>query len=425
VGTKSQLSDNARQLLKRVKKRYLGSRDFNGLHVSRPTSSEGVLDAAIELVEAGLVQVVGPGDYLNIHIRPWPSRRTGAAQISELRELTENDYGVALYPMAKAMKGVKLPKKYERAPFSRAMARGRSTLEVAFFSTDVLEGYRNDARFRFGMGDFGISFGLTDEAYEEEEAERDFEGTTSLIHLGFGYDMRGYDPNDPDTSIVRRVAAFYGDLDDLTPAHQQRWASYQVDADGVDPHPVWFGSQMGRWPDGVGPFHRLTQELENINELWQNLWEMQLFRTHHTPDDFGWILRPDQREWDHFVLSLDKLLSDNIDPKALDRADAPKKNKAGQVLGTLARLELFMISKGVAKEKAKWALKPLRDVRTARQKPAHALRVNLTDKTLVRKQMSLMHDVDEVLINIRQWLASHPSNKGWVDPLDGLKDYPI
>lgn len=63
---------------------------------------------------------------MNIHIRPWPLRRTGAEQIAALRKLIENDYGVALYPLAKAMKGVKLPKKCEHAPFSRAMTRGRS-----------------------------------------------------------------------------------------------------------------------------------------------------------------------------------------------------------------------------------------------------------------------------------------------------------
>lgn len=39
--------------------------------------------------------------------------------------------------------------------------------------------------------------------------------------------------------------------------------------------------------------------------------------------------------------------------------------------------------------------------------------------------MCLKHDVDEVLINIRQWLASHPRNCAWADPMSGLKDYAI
>lgn len=420
---KADLSPNARELIKKVKRRYLNSRDFNGLHIRRDRTADAELEAAVELVEAGLVQVVGHSDYMNIHIRPWPSRRTSIEQIAELRELTDDDYGVALYPLAKAMESVKLPKRYEDAPFARAMARGRSTLEVAFFGADVLEGYRNDARFRFGMSDFGISFGLTDEASDDEDhADKD---NVSLIHLGFAYDMRKHDEGDPESPILRRVAAFYGDLKDLTPEHQQRWASYQVDADGVDPHPVWFASQMGNWPDGIGPFERLTQELRNINELYENVWGAKLFRTHQTPDDLGWILRADQREWDHFIHSMDKLLSDNINAAALDRSGVAKKNAAGQPLGTLVRLELFMTKNGVAPEKAKWALTPLRQVRVARQKPAHALRTNVTDKTFVRKQMRLMHDVDEVLINIRQWLASHPRNRAWTDPSSGLKDYPI
>jgi hypothetical protein len=417
------LSTGASDLLKKVRQRYLKSRDFNGLHIRPEQATAEEIEAAVELVEAGLVQVVGAADYMNIHIRPWPSRRTSAMQALELRELSEGDYGVALYPMAKVMKSVKLPKKYENIPFSRAMARGRSTLEVAFFSADVLEGYRNDARFRFGMSDFGINFWLTDEAYDDEDHfEKD---SVSLIHLGFGYDMRKYDPADPESPIVRRVAAFYGDLRELTPEHQQRWASYQVDADGIDPHPVWYSSQMGTWPDGIGPFQRLTQELENINNLFANVWGTQLFKTIETPDDFGWILRADQREWDHFVHSLDKLLSDNISGSALDDAGVVRANAKGQQLGTLARLEQFMIMNNVKPDNASWALKPLRAVRAARQKPAHALRSNVTDRTFVRKQMRLMHDVDEVMINFRQWLSSHPQNAGWQDPLSGLRDYPI
>lgn len=35
--------------------------------------------------------------------------------------------------------------------------------------------------------------------------------------------------------------------------------------------PVWYGSQMGHWPDGMGPFARLAQELEAVSDLFQNL----------------------------------------------------------------------------------------------------------------------------------------------------------
>lgn len=169
MAERDDLSASAREMLKKVKRRYMESRDFNGLHVSTTRNSRDEIEAAVELAKSGLIEVVGPSDYMNIHIRPWPSQRTVAEQIEELRELSDGVYGVCLYPKAKALKRMKLPQKFEDAPFARAMARGRSTLELAFFSSDVLESYRNDARYRFGMGDFGINFGLSDEAYDDKE----------------------------------------------------------------------------------------------------------------------------------------------------------------------------------------------------------------------------------------------------------------
>lgn len=423
MAAKDDLSTSASELLKKVKRRYMESRDFNGLHVSTTRNSRDEIETAMELVVAGLIEVVGPSDYMNIHIRPWPSRRTVGEQIEELRGLSEDDYGVCLYPKAKALKRLKLPKKFEDAPFARAMARGRSTLELAFFSPDVLEGYRNDARFRFGMSDFGVNFWLSDEAYDNKDQPK--KDKVGLMHLGFAYDMRQYDPEVSDAPIIRRVAAFYGDLDDLTPEHQQRWASFQLDEEGIDPHPVWYASQMGHWPEGMGPFARLAQELETISDLFENVWGMRLFRSHELPEDFGWILRADQREWDHFIHSFDKLLSDNIDGAALDLAEAPKVNKSGDRLGTLGRLELFMIIHHVKADSVKWALKPLRAIRAARQKPAHTLRTNVTDQTFIRKQRDLLHEVNEVLINIRQWLSSHPQNRDWKEPWPDAKNYPL
>ncbi|MER8026724.1 hypothetical protein [Glutamicibacter protophormiae] len=423
MAEKQSFPDLAYALLKKVKKRYLKSGDFNGFHVSATRNSRAEIIAAVELVKSGLVEVVGPSDYPNIHIRPWSPRRTVDAQSEELLNLTGDDYGVCLYPTKKTLKKQKLPTRFDDAPFSRAMARGCSTLELAFFSSDVLESYRNDARYMFGMGDFGINFLLSDEAYDNREVPN--KDRVGLMHLGFAYDMRRYDTEISDSPIIRRVAAFYGDLEDLTPAHQQRWASYQVEDEGISPHPVWYGSQMGHWPDGVGPFERLTLELKSINDLFENVWNARLFRVHEPPEDFGWLLRADQREWDHFILSFDKMLSDNINGAALDVAGVPKKNERGDSIGTIGRLELFMTSNNVSPEQAKWAVKPIRDIRSARQKPAHILRTNVSDHTFIRKQRDLIHDVDEVLINIRQWLSSHPRNQDWKEPWPNAKDYPL
>ena len=214
------LRDNANQLLARIRDRYPRSAQFNGLHIyGEPVAT--VRAPAIELLRVGLVQVMAETDYMNIHIRPWPSRRSTEDQIQDMQELEPSDYGVCLYPTPAGMKGVRLPSRLSDRPFAKAMARGKGTLELAYFEFDVLEQYRNDSRFRFGFGDSGASMGLSDEAYDDKDVfERDHVG---LSHIGFAYDLSGYDPAEPGSHIVRRVAVFHCDLITLTLEHQRRW----------------------------------------------------------------------------------------------------------------------------------------------------------------------------------------------------------
>lgn len=403
---KSPVAEEA--LLKAVRTRYLRSGDFNGLYIGADISNT-FLDAAVSLVRNGLLQVMSTEDYLNPHIRPWASRRTVEQQIGSLEALPDVDYGVCLYPTALGMKGVRLPKRMSGRPYDQAVARGRGVLELAYFDFGVLEPYRNDPRYRFHYDDFGASMSVSDEVYlDETEPERD---KVSLSHIGFAYDLSRFEREDPESRIVRRVAVFYGDLARLTSEHQQRWKTYQVPDDDLAPHPVWFGTQMGRWPDGSGPFYRLVAEMENINHLWTNAFGAAVFRTTERPRELGWLLRPSQRDWDEFVHQLDKLLSENLDSKALDAANAPKKNPSGDTLGSLNRLQEFMLQNRVRPDAVRAVMKPLRDVRAERQGPAHVLKANVTDGTYIHRQVALLWDVNESLVNIRDWLATHPRNR--------------
>ena len=414
------LTADASDLLGRVRKRYLGSRDFNGLHIYGD-QVDRERDAAVQLARAGLVQVVTDADYMNIHIRPWPSRRTLEQQVQDLFELETTDYGVCLYPTASGMKGVRLPNRMTGRPYDRAMARGKGTLELAYFEFDVLEQYRNDSRFDFRFRDAGATMGISDEAYQDSDVvERDH---VSLSHIGFAYDLSGFDHSDVATPVIRRAAVFYCDLIKLTPEHQRRWETYEVQGANLRPHPLWWGSQMGRWPDGVGPFTRLFIELSNLNELAVMAFGEALFRATERPEDMGWLLRPSQREWDDFILQLDKVLSDNLRSKFFDAARIPQTGIEGKPIGTLNRLQRFMQSGGVSEEEARSVLEPLREVRKARQKPAHALRANVTDRTFVHRQVALLGNINAALEAIRHWLASHPLCAEWEDTHADLTNY--
>ena len=399
---------------------YFRSPDFNGLPLVGETLDD-VKTESKKLVHDGLVQVVGDEDYLNPHIRPWQSRRSLKSQMKSIDMLKPKKPSVVLYPTPKALKSYKGKKRYPGMPYRQEMARGKGTLELAYFRFDVLQQYRDDPRFDFHYGDFGASMGIGDEAYDDGSTP---EGDkTHSLHMGFAYDTSNLDPENPDSPIVRLVASWYGDLADLSATHQQRWKTYEVSGENLQPHPAWFMGQMGQFPDALGPFEKMFYELDNINQLWANTFGLRLFKTAERPNDFGWILRASQHEWDTFVHESDKLLSDNIDHKALNAAKVPRKGDDGKEAGTLFRLEAFFKQTNMDEDKIKEIMKPLRDIRLARQKPAHELRKNLTDKTFVHKQIALIGEVNKSLHLIRLWLTIHPVNKDWKPYFNDEKSY--
>lgn len=399
-------------LLIEVLEQYRRSGDFNGFYIG-PDKGE-LFDPAIALARDGLVQVVSEKDYPNPHIRPWPSKRSLEDQIESITELAKSDYGLCLYPTPKALAEYPGPDRYPDEPFRQAMADGRGTLELAFFRFDVLEQYRNDPRFEFSFSDFGCDAVISDQVYRDDnESDHD---KILMNHIGFAYDLSGYDVEDVSSPIIRRVCAFYGDLAKLTSAHQRRWQTYEVSADGLEPHPVWWMQQMGHFGDGLGPFERFISELTAINELSERALGEPLFATTDRPRELGWILRPSQQEWDAFVQLLDKMVSENLRSNALTAAGAPKQNSDEQPLGSLSRLAVLIESRGIRTELVGEVMAPFREVRSARSKPAHALRKNIDDRTFVHRQVDLIGRVTQSLVQLRWWWQGHPANRDWQPP---------
>jgi len=151
------------------------------------------------------------------------------------------------------------------------MAKGRGALELAYFSFDVLEQDRNDPRFEFQFYDFGAKTVIGDDAYRDDaEPEHD---KIIMDHIGFAYDLSQYDRYNPSSPLTRRVCAFYRGLANLSPIHQQRWKTYQVDEqEALKPHPVWWGQLMGHWTDGLGAFDRFFFELDPERALRESAW---------------------------------------------------------------------------------------------------------------------------------------------------------
>ncbi|MCU1577342.1 MAG: hypothetical protein JWP70_2046 [Leifsonia sp.] len=106
-----------------------------------------------------------------------------------------------------------------------------------------------------------------------------------------------------------------------------------------------------------------------------------------------------------------------------DRAGIESTDLKDQRVGSLSRLARYMERHGIAEDVVRDVMKPLRNVRQARQRPAHALRENIHDKKFVHKQVTLLHDINQTLIALRDWFSTHPKNREWGHSLDGLRDY--
>jgi len=313
------------------------------------------------------------------------------------------------------MAGYDLGDRYKGLPYDGKMAEGHGTLELAFFKFEVLEPYRNDPRFVFRLGDYGVDIWLNDDLYmDESEPEMD---KIAINHVGFAYDLSKFDKDNPDSEIKRLVCAFNVDLRKLNSVHQLRWSTYEIEkTPDISPHLIWWRQQMGHWPDGLGPFERFFYELETLNALFERAHGDVLLNAISRPNGFGWIVRPSRSEYDAFVHQLDKLLSENLRHKALDLLGVEKKNKNGEQLGTLNRLELALRRFGVDEAKAKAALRPLRDVRRLRQKPAHSLTSNVTNSSFIHHQASLLREVTESIESLRRFWQTNPSNADWDEP---------
>jgi hypothetical protein len=400
--------DSSAELLKSIIERYLSSGDFHGLPVPEAGSA---VHTVKHLLEQRLIEVVGEEDFPNPHIRLWATQRSIDEQLAMAEAAVSGDHPSAcLYPTSLALGGNEAVTALADRPYTQRLGAGAGQLDIAYFRTDALEAYRNDPRFSFAFNDFGARAAVTDAVYDdaaEPEADK------VSVSLGFAYKQ----PLD-EGPIVRYVCAFLRDLARLSPEHQRRWETWEVHDAEAKPHPIWLAEAMGHWIDRIGPFDALQLELKSWNELHERAFGVPLLRSTTRPRELGWLLRPSQLEWDHFVQLLDKLVSDNLKHDAFDAAGVPAEDEHGTRLGTLSRLDLMLARAHTPEENRRDILQPLRDLRKARSKPSHALRQNVNSEDFIRRQAELLSEVTASLHALRNFWQKHPKNHDWVEPPD-------
>lgn len=396
--------------LKAVVDFFTKSHDFNGIPASQ-LPVQNVRAAAIELVRDGKVDAVFTN---NPHVKHFDAEPVHD-QVQKLDAATDWNF-VCLYPSPAVLAQVVDRSLYDGRPFTLRLALGVGQLEFLAFDLMVLEHYRNDPRYHYDSDDVSGSIGVTDEHYHSDRM-RDADKVL-LQTFGFCY----------DEDLNRGVAVFLRYLSDLSPEHQQVWAARMLTGD-YKLHPGYFdASILGRRPKGIPIFKAFLHEQRHINEIAKLVGRAPLFREEFVddkPKGFGFLIRPTLREFNEFVQTLDKLMSDNIN------VDFFGGEVEREVLETRGDGVVVARPKGTIAMLDEWTrrthppgdqpqidemLSTFRKVRKLRQAPAHAIRDDEFDQKYFKEQRELMMAAYDTVRAIRLMLSEHPAVSGYSVP---------
>lgn len=202
-----------------------------------------------ELVEEELVVVVYD---LNPHIKRFPDRGKDAQK----KLIKEKFSEICHYPSkAEVMKRIDI-NKYNDRPYLRRLWECEPNLTPVYFDLEVLENYSNDPRYIFDWSDFTGSIHLSDEHYESLSMKP--KDQTYLEHFGLGF-------RKADGQHVASVPICY--LARLTPEHQQRWKTFEIDDPCIMDPDYYTTSIVGDWAEKVSIYEAFIHEIDVINQM--------------------------------------------------------------------------------------------------------------------------------------------------------------
>lgn len=414
---------------------FIESNDFNGIPL-RSISEELQIDyeESIDLIKKLVIDnSVSIQSSTNPHIigfKHYPvdsqikiledakSIMNNVEKIGEISLSFENtEYPICLYPSQDYIKSKRDLSIYKTAEYTKQLAVAEPHLSPRFFEIEVLERYSNDPRFDFKFEDYS---GRISCKYDDNDnpivREKD---QVFLKTFGLGFDSHG-----------NRLAVVYlRYLKDLTAEHQLYWQTKEVTGDCKMLKEYHENTIQGNWTSSYSIFSAFIGELKCLNDLSNRIFGVNLFNKtfdrENRPKAFTFFFTPTFKNYNEFVMLLDKMISDNINKDffnekvelfelvKLDDNLVERKPK-----GTLRLLEEWLLSTYTHPDKQILIdiFSPLRKVRRERQNPAHRISENDYDLNYIDKQKNLINQSYSSLRALRTIFQQHPKAKGFEIP---------
>ncbi len=326
------------------------------------------------------------------------------------------EFPICLYPSQSYLKDNTDILNYETAVFTKELALGEPQLKPIFFEIEVIDRYFNDPRFHFRFNDFSGEISCK---YDEDgHPILRKEDQIFLKTFGLGFDDDGN----------RLAVVFLRYLKGLTPDHQIFWKSKEI-KNGQMLEEYYQTAIKGNWIFSHSIFSAFIREFNCLNNLSNHIFKKPLFRNsfdeENRPKEFTFFFTPTSKNYEAFVLLLDKMLSDNInidffqneielfEIQKIDNGIVERKPK-----GSLRLFEEWLTSKYNVHDQnvIKEVFKPLKELRRERQIPAHKISENIYDKKYIKMQQELMRNIYSSIRALRLAFSRHPKSKGFKFP---------
>lgn len=391
---------------------FCDSSDFNGIPLRKISQKldleyEYSIDLVKELVRGGLVAIQSSTNphiigFTHHPIDPQLELLEHAKNIKVVKQkfgnfeiVTEQtEYPICVYPTNEYLKNHRDVGEYGYAKYQVELALAEPQLSFRFFETDVLERYSSDPRFEFEFHDFSGSISCK---YDESgNAILREEDQIFLKSFGLGFD--------PESNRV--VAVLLRDLGRLSSEHQVFWSSKELPSTECKVLEDYYDNIIrGNWITSRSVFSALIDEINAISRLTSSIFGASLFRKEmegdNRPKNFTFFFSPTSKNYYDFINLLDKFLSENINKSFfegkvdLEERKAIDENTFERIQKNTLRLLEEWISKvftysdeNIPRE----IMKPLKKVRSERQKPAHKIIDNNYDPSFVDLQKKIMEE---------------------------------
>lgn len=398
-----------------VIKRYINSRDFNGLPArflieQLKISNEELENLLVELIESGDISL---SLYINPHIKPFDWTKKEQLKFLKKKNLEE----IIVYPTRQSLKG-KFPKnRYKDKPFSRMLLEGYPQFHYCFFDPSVLDDYLNNPCYEFRTDGTTAHLYLKDKYYLDKKfPEKDKIGIQTL---SYGYDKKG-------NKVIFAYLCYLHK--GLTAKHQQRWHFHRIKGDYRLDKDYFDRSIRGEFTEHRSIYEAFLEEQRQINILCKIMNKPPLFKKEYDlndVDNFKTLPKPTLRNFQNFAHVLDKLISENINKRffingiPLERKIQKKKGHVRvEPIGSINLLENWLNKFFRPKDP-----KPLKEmftcfkkIRKLRQPPAHTIAKNEYDRKCVEKQQKLMVSAYSSIRTLRLIFMNHPLAKNYKPP---------